>query len=225
MSVSTKCSTKQNSRPTCRIAFGLHSMHAPMGVTGDIEMRKFKYSSLMVSVLLVGSCTLLLAKDVPADLEGVELYDWLGFEGIYDPTLNNDTVIDVLEKGLFSDDSDVVAAALNAMNWYASWVGWGGRSPVEPRPFDRELQRISGLKAFLVETWQTEFAESPDFHSNQGLDMMEIRNGRAVFKSESVWQLIPNILAVLYPKDPEATRSYGNQRIPMALKVCYFFST
>lgn len=52
--------------------------------------------------------------------------------------------------------------------------------------------------------------------------MMEIQNGRAVFKSESVWQLIPNILAVLYPKDPEgygATPELGTRyRIQVALE-------
>ncbi len=157
----------------------------------------------MGSMLLIGFCTFLPAKDIPADLEGTELYDWLGYEGIYDPELENDTVIETLERGLSSKDSEIVSAALNAINWYASWVGWDSRSPEEPRPLDRELQRISGLKALLVDTWQEEFGENPDFHANQGLDMMEIRNGRAVFKSEWVWQLIPNILAVLYPKDPE----------------------
>lgn len=166
-------------------------------------MRMINCRFLMGSMLLIGFCTFLPAKDIPADLEGTELYDWLGYEGIYDPELENDTVIETLERGLSSKDSEIVSAALNAINWYASWVGWDSRSPEEPRPLDRELQRISGLKALLVDMWQEEFAENSDFHANQGLDMMEIRNGRAVFKSESVWQLIPNVLAVLYPKDPE----------------------
>lgn len=177
-------------------------------------MRTIKYSFLMVSMLLVGSCTLLLDKDLPVDLEGAELYDWLGLEGIYDPDLDNDTVIDVLEEGLFSDDPDIVAAALNAISWYASWVGWDGRSPVEPRPFDRELQRISGLKALLVDTWQKGFAENPGFDASQGLDMMEIRNGRVAWKSESVWILVPNILAVLYPRDPDGYKIIWESKGP-----------
>lgn len=167
-------------------------------------MRTIKYSLLIWTLMLAGSCALVSPNGIPADLEGVELYDWLGLEGIYDPDLDNDTVINVLEKGLFSDDPDIVAAALNAINWYISWVGWDSRSPEEPRPLDRELQKISGLKALLVDTWQKEFAQNPDFDASQGLDMMEIRNGRPVLRSESVWTLIPNILAVLYPKDPDA---------------------
>lgn len=170
---------------------------------GVVQVRTMKYSLLIGILMLVGSCALVSPNGIPADLEGTELYDWLGFEGIYDSDLDNDTVINVLEKGLFSDDPDIVAAALNAINWYTSWVGWDSRSPEEPRPLDRELQRISGLKALLVDTWQKGFAENPGFDASQGPDMIEIRNGRAVLKSDSVWTLIPNILAVLYPKDPD----------------------
>lgn len=169
----------------------------------DVQVRTIKYSLPIEILIVVGSCALVSPNGVPADLEGTELYDWLGFEGIYDPDLDNDTVINILEKGLFSDDPDIVAAALNAINWYISWVGWDSKSPEEPRPLDRELQKISGLKALLVDTWQKGIAENPDFDASQGLDMVEIRNGRAVLNSKSVWTLIPNILAVLYPKDPD----------------------
>lgn len=134
---------------------------------------------LVASMLLIGFCTFLPAKDIPAELEGTELYDWLGYEGIYDPELENDTVIEILEKGLSSEDSEVAGAAINAIVFYTSWIDVDSWIPGEPRPIDRELQRIPGLKKLLVETWEREFARNPSFQDNRDLDEgMEFRNGR-----------------------------------------------
>ncbi len=37
----------------------------------------------------------------PKQLKGVELYDWLGYEGMMDPELSNDYIHDVLEEGIY----------------------------------------------------------------------------------------------------------------------------
>lgn len=165
--------------------------------------------------MLVGSCALVSPNGIPAGLEGIELYDWLAYEGIYDRDLGNQTVREVLEVGLSSEDSDVVGAAINAIVFYTTWIETDSWAPEEPSPIDRELQRIAGLKELLVELWEKEFARSPDFQNNQDLgEGMEFRNGRGFFSLSGVWQLIPNVLAVLYPGEPDAHRIVWEARAP-----------
>ena len=165
--------------------------------------------------MLVGSCALIPSSDIPAGLEGVELYDWLAYEGIGDRELDNQTVRDILEMGLSSEDPEVAGAAINSIVFYTSWVEIDSWAPEEPPPIDRELQRITGLKELLVDKWENGFARSPDFQDNRDLDEgMEIRGGRVVLSSGDVWQMIPNILAVLYPKDSDVHRIVWEARAP-----------
>lgn len=162
---------------------------------------------LLVFVLL-GTVLSVNAKGIPKKLKGVELYDWLSWEGIYDPEIDNEAIRKALEKGLFGDDEDVANAAILTIGWYAARVNWESRQPIEDDPLVvRDVQDIPGLRKFLVDRWSEKYEENPNYiaemNDSDAFDRSEERNGRQITRLDKVWMSIPNMLATLYPKDSE----------------------
>ena len=148
------------------------------------------------------------AKEIPAHLEGVELYDWLSYEGIYDPEIDNELVNEVLEEALFGDDSDISNAAIGAIGWYVARLRTERWQPLEDDPLaDRDLQSIPGFRKFLVESWTEEYEKNPnyiaDMTDTDWSNTWEVRNERTVIRLDKVWMTIPGILASLFPKDSD----------------------
>lgn len=165
-----------------------------------------KYCLLVI--VLLGMVLSANAKDIPKKLKGVELYDWLSWDGIYDPSIDNESIRKALEKGLFGDDEDVANAAINTIGWYAARVNIESRQPSEDDPLVvRDVQDIPGLRKFLVDRWSEKYEENPNYISEMNesdtFDRYEDRNGRQMTRLDKVWMSIPNMLATLFPKDSE----------------------
>ena len=164
--------------------------------------------NLIAVCILLNVVLTLNAKEIPAELEGVELYDWLTHDGIFDPKIDDKTIQSVLEHGLFNDDKDISNAAIGTIIRYLAIVSARRRQPSEDEPLiARDLHGIEGLRALLVDTWNHEHKQNPNFISEMNnsdwLDMFETRNERVVARLDKVWLGIPNSLAILYPKDSE----------------------
>lgn len=148
------------------------------------------------------------AKELPSDLEGVELYDWLSSEGIFDASIDNKSIQNLLEKGLFGDDEDITNAAIETIGWYAAKVRNFRRYPIKDEPLVvRDVQDIPGLRKLLVDRWNDGYEKNPDYISEMNdsdwQDRNEERNGQLFTRLDRVWMSIPNILATLFPKDSE----------------------
>ncbi|MYD46408.1 MAG: hypothetical protein F4W92_08660 [Gammaproteobacteria bacterium] len=167
-------------------------------------MLKIRLVFLAILCTSLGSCS----NQIPADLEGVELYDWLSFEGLYDPSIDNKTILQLLEEGLFNDNQRIVNATLETIAWYAARVRIERWQPSEDDPLvERDVLSIAGLRKFLVDTWNREFKENPNFISEASdtdqLNSVESGNYRVLRHVNDAWTIIPGILSVLYPKDVE----------------------
>ena len=158
-----------------------------------------------------GSETLETESSIPDNLTGVELYDWLAYEGIFDTELKNHLVHELIEEGIQHEDSDVRMATLSGIMWYtwpkSSFLKWQGGLPAT----ERHLELVPGLRQFLFgvyEEGKRRHAEkepsSSDFTSSQ-LDSVGLveRNGKMVLTEEFAWKSIPAILVQLFPGDLE----------------------
>lgn len=159
-------------------------------------------------VVLLGLVLSANAKEIPADLEGVELYDWLLTEGLFDPLLDNKSIHEVLVKGLYSHDEDVTNAAINAIGWYVVRAALERRRLTKEDPVvERDLQDILGLRKLLLDRWNREYDKNPEYISeitdSDQVDFYEMRNDRYFMRLDKVWMGIPETLALLYPTDME----------------------
>lgn len=173
-------------------------------LAGEVNMLKVRLLVIVVLCINLSSCS----NKIPANHEGVELYDWLSYEGLYDPSIDNKTVQQVLEEGLFSDEQDVVNAAIGTIGWYASRVSIERRQPLEDDPLVvRDVQTIEGLRKLLVDTWNQKYKQNPNYIAemtdSDWLKVFEMRNERVITRLDKMWLGIPGTLAVLYPKDVE----------------------
>ena len=167
-------------------------------------MRKNFHLVFLLLLFTLCSCV----QEIPAHLEGVELYDWLSYEGIYDPKIDNELVNEVLEEALFGDDSDLANAAIGAIGWYVARLVTERWQPLEDDPLaDRDFGSISGLRKFLINSWTEEYEKNPDYIADMSdadwTNTLEVRNERTLYRLDKVWMTIPGILASLFPKDSE----------------------
>lgn len=152
---------------------------------------------------------------IPEHLEGVELYDWLGVEGIWEAALEDETVLELISDGVFHDDSDISYAAIGAIGLYTgrvemeSWVQTGAEFP------HYNIQDIPELKDFLLEVWDRESNANPHFKTEAYFaELLDIRNDRMVSRLDRVWIQIPGMLATIFPKDPDVLKVLWDAMLP-----------
>ena len=176
-------------------------------------MSRFRVSAYITLISIV--VTAVADNPIPDHLKGVELYDWLGYEGIWNATLDDDTVLELISDGVFHDDSDISFAAISATGWYASvvemesWLQTGTKFP------HYNIQDIPGLKDFLLKVWDRESKANPHFKTEAYFaELPEIRNERLVSRLDRVWIQIPGILATFFPKDPDVLKVLWEVMLP-----------
>ena len=165
-------------------------------------------------VALWGNCSETTTEEksrIPEGLEGVELYDWLGYEGIFDEELSNRDVHELIERGILHKDQEVQIATLGALFWYIhSEYSLGKWQLLNPSVL-RHLEIIPGLKKFLMDTFEQGRLRHPEVHLYEKQHTMEVllelewikRNGRLALSVEWAWKEIPLLLAAIFPRDPD----------------------
>ena len=148
---------------------------------------------------------------IPEDLDGVELYDWLAYEGIFDSEIKNHVIHELIEEGIHHADIDIRMATISGIWWYSwsnvSFIKWQAGVP----DLERRLEIVPGLRQFLLnfyEDGKRRFADdrpspsevSPSSWKSIGFTE---RNGKLAMTEETAWEHLPAILVRLFPRDLE----------------------
>lgn len=151
-----------------------------------------------------------LSQEIPENLQGIELYDWIGHQAISDVEVSNDTLNSILEAGLNSEDRDIQSATLGALAWISVYKSMN--LPEYDRFYvPRTVEQIPALKENLIQIWEQNRKQQPNpwikvesdtTDSNKEAVFVEIRNGRTVWKAQWAWLTIPAVLVTFYPQDP-----------------------
>ena len=179
---------------------------------------------------ITGTDLQVCAQEIPSDLEGVELYDWIGHHAISDRNVSNDTLNSVLYQGLQSDDLSIQSATLGALAWISVYKSL--KLSVRDRfHVVRVIEEVPDLKETLILLWEQNIKNRPDpwvhisnveSEGEQVNVYVEVRNGRTVWKEQWAWLTIPAILVTFYPADPvvhEIVLEAGHPKEPM-LTLC-----
>lgn len=151
-----------------------------------------------------------LSQEIPQSLQGIELYDWIGHQAIWDVEVTNATLNSALEAGLNSEDRDIQSATLGALAWISVYKSMN-LSAQDRFYVPRTVEQIPDLKEKLIQIWEQNRkqqpnawlqAESDTTSSDTDAVFVEIRNGRTVWKAPWAWLTIPAVLVTFFPQDP-----------------------
>ena len=146
-----------------------------------------------------------LAFSTAALAADIDRYTEFHQEGVFDATVSNRDANAIVREGIESGDSEIVAATVAALGWFAAYQNHSQQSRVGPLP-RRSFSSIPGLKAFLVSHWREQYERSGYNAFNQEVldEVAPTAESMTVHPSPSfVWRMIPSILCTLYPGDAE----------------------
>ncbi len=114
----------------------------------------------LLLAISIGFVSLAMGEENEApELSGLELYSWLEKKGMFDESVSNGTIHELILDGIHHENEEIVDYTIGAIGWYSGRAAYARLSKSNPLP-DRRLQDIPGLYDFLVEMWESEFAKS-----------------------------------------------------------------
>ena len=159
--------------------------------------------------------------------DDVERFTHLKKEGIYDPSVSNQIINEMLREGIESADSQINRLTLLALGELADSIIQDFPGPFETI-VERSIQDVPRLKSYLIAHWKVEHARSGNDASaqiksdlepvdptpsnqasqpNSGANEIEEEVIAAFIESLkdriSPWIRIPTVLCVFWPNDPE----------------------
>ena len=171
-------------------------------------MRYLNYSdriapTVFYAVLLMFSIPGSTESD-PSNLEDIELFDWIGHNGVEDPTWSDERIFKAIQQGLSHNNSDIVNATIGAMAWIAAYADLNLEDRRSTQRVARDIGSLPGVKEFLINRWNEAFRENSNpWIGTDTTKFVEIRNEKTVWKSEWSWLTIPATLATYFRRDPE----------------------
>ena len=156
---------------------------------------------LTLSMIAVSQCVL---GDSSSNLESIELLDWIGHEGVEDPSWSDERIFEAIQQGLSYQDSSVVNATIGAMAWIAAYADLKLEDRRSTQRVVRNLGRLPDLKEYLINRWNEEYRQNSNpWIGSERTKFVEIRDSKTVWKPEWAWLTIPVILATFFRQDPE----------------------
>ena len=106
--------------------------------------------------VLIAVFSSILAWAIESD---VERFTHLKNEGIYDPSVSNQTINGILREGIESADPQINRLTLQAIGQLADLIVSDLRGPFETR-VERSIRDVPRLKSYLIEHWKVGYARS-----------------------------------------------------------------
>lgn len=139
-----------------------------------------------------------------SNLTDIELFDWIGHNGVEDPTWSDERIFNAIQQGLSNDDTNINNATIGAMAWIAAYADLNAEDQRSTHKVARDIGSLPGIKEYLLNRWDEAYRENPNpWIGTQDSKFVEIRNSKTVWKSEWAWLTIPAILATFFRRDPE----------------------
>ena len=159
--------------------------------------------TVFYAVLLMFSIPISSEND-PSNLEDIELFDWIGHNGVEDPTWSDERIFKAIQQGLSHNRTDIVNATIGATAWIAAYADLNLEDHRSTKRVARDIGSLPGVKEFLINHWDEAFRENSNpWIGTDTTKFVEIRNSKTVWKSEWAWLTIPATLATFFPRDPE----------------------
>ena len=157
--------------------------------------------ALLFATISLVACSTLYERH-PANLKTLM---WLHQEGIFDPEVPTTTVHDLLTKGLYHQDSEIVTCSISVIVWYvgisdtAAYLG-------NPRPVDRRLDELPGLYDLFIGLWDRGWKdfggivpETPSHYAS--FDKFTNKTGCLISDLDTAWTTLVGSLVFLFPGD------------------------
>lgn len=142
--------------------------------------------------------------DATSNKKQIELFDWIGHEGVEDQSWSDERIFNAIQQGLSHEDSDVVNATIGALAWIAAYADIKLDDRRSTHRVVRNIGTLPGIKEYLIGRWNEEYIENSNpWIGSEQTKFVELRNSKTVWKTEWSWLTIPAILATFYPQDPE----------------------
>lgn len=150
--------------------------------------------------------------EVPSQLTGVAVYDWLGHHAVMDRSVSNATINELISNGITTEDDQLRGSVIGALAWIAAYINLD-LPKHDPLYVERTVAELTELKDFLLheldqglkrhpQPWTMIRLTNKENNSNKAI-YVELRNGRTVWKTEWAWLTIPATLVTLYPSDSD----------------------
>ena len=160
-------------------------------------------STILLTMFLVISVPAISDSDL-SNLEDIELFDWIGHNGVEDPTWSDERIFNAIKQGLSHNESDITNATIGAMAWIAAYADLNAEDRRSTHSVARDISSLPGIKEYLINYWDEAYRDNPNpWIGTQDTKFVEIRNSKTVWKSEWAWLTIPAILATFFRRDPE----------------------
>lgn len=145
-----------------------------------------------------------VSDSTPSNLQDIELFDWIGHEGVEDPTWSDERIFKAIQQGLSNNDADIVNATIGAMAWIAAYADLNVEDRRSTQRVVRDVGSLPGMKEYLINRWDEAYRENSNpWIGSKNTKFVEIRNSKTVWKSEWAWLTIPAILATFFRDDPD----------------------
>ena len=166
------------------------------------SLSRFKGPTLFLTMLLF-----VLSQNARCDtshVEQIELLDWIGHEGVEDPSWSDQRIFSAIQQGLSHENSDVVNATIGAMAWIAAYADLKLEDRRSTKKVVRNIGKLSGIKEYLINRWNEEYRDNSNpWIGSEQTKFVELRNSKTVWKAEWAWLTIPAILATFFRQDSE----------------------
>lgn len=206
-----------------------------------------RYLRTILLITYVGVTTFVVSEELDID-RITQLKESM----IFDPSVSNEEINELVQYGVESSDSRVVDLTIQALSRYTDSVVLGSSRSLEPLP-KRSFQEIHGLKNFLINEWNIQHTRSGfDTNAQMERDVIsafpdqssiklesDLRKDNVDKNLETVWESvrdnisswlhIPRMLSLYWPKDDEVHnliwRYYENDRNVSATSMLTFLNT
>ena len=160
-------------------------------------------TTILCSTLLLLAVSERAVSDT-SNLDGIELFDWIGHKGVEDSSWSDERIFTAIQQGLSHKDSSVVNATIGAMAWIAAYADLNLEDRRSTQRVVRNIGRVPGIKEYLINRWNEEYRENSNpWIGSERTKFVEIRNSKTVWRTEWAWLTIPAILATFFRQDPE----------------------
>ena len=165
-------------------------------------MGRFVATTFYLTLMLIVSSE--SARCETSYVEQIELLDWIGHEGVEDPSWSDDRIFQAIQQGLNHTDLDVVNATIGALAWIAAYADLNLEDRRSTQKIVRNIGKLPGIKEYLITRWNEEYRNNSNpWIGSEQTKFVELRNSKTVWKAEWAWLTIPAILATFFRQDTE----------------------
>ena len=171
-----------------------------MSVKAEIHMKTIvKYLALLLATISLVACSTIFER-YPVNLKTLV---WLEREGIFDPEVPTSKVHELLSKGLYHKDPEILRCSISAIVLYSN-VTSHDRLKELTLPVDRRLDEIPGLYDLFTGMWDKGWEEAggvvPDVQPPKD-SYDRVMNKTGCLAGDPLWTSVAYPMSYLFPGD------------------------